>query len=80
MIKFGFKIKTRGGMVVDNLLVAARDRADAQQKIMQIYHHCEILDCHEAQQSPKEDSVGLSLENAIALISREADPEITSKN
>lgn len=79
MLKFGFKIRTRGGMVVDNLLVAARDRAEAQQKIMQIYHHCEILDCHEAQQTLKEDSQGLSLENAIALISREADPEAPPK-
>jgi hypothetical protein len=80
MLKFGFKIRTRGGMVVDNLLVAARGRAEAQQKIMQIYHHCEILDCHEAQQALKEDSQGLSLESAIALISREADPETTPKN
>ena len=80
MLKFGFKIKTRGGMVVDNLLVAARDRAEAEQKIMQIYHHCEILDCHEAQQPLKEDSQGLSFENAITLISREANPETPPKS
>lgn len=75
MLKFGFKIKTRGGMVVDNLLVSARDREEADRKIQQIYHHCEILDCHEAQQALREDSQGLNLENAISLISREADPE-----
>jgi hypothetical protein len=73
MIKFGFRIKTRGGMVVDNLMVAANDRAEAARKIVQIYHHCEILDCHELQPAIKED--GLSLESAIALINREADPD-----
>lgn len=75
MLKFGFRIKTRGGMVVDNLLVSARDRDEAERKITQIYHHCEILDCHEAQPAPREDSQGLNLENAISLISREANPE-----
>lgn len=79
MIKFGFKIKTRGGMVVDNLLVSAHDRAQAEQRILQIYHHCEILDCHEAQQPLKEDSQGLSLEGAIALITRETDPDTPPK-
>ena len=75
MLKFGFRIKTRSGMVVDNLLVTARDRAEAEQKILQIYQHGEILDCHEAQQPLKDDSQGLNFENAIALISREANPE-----
>ncbi len=79
MIKFCFKIKTRGGMVVDNLLVLARDREEAEQKILQIYHHCEVLDCHEAQLALKDDSQGLNLENAISLISREADPDVPSK-
>ena len=80
MVKFGFKIKTRGGMVVDNLMVSARDRTEAEQKITQIYHHCEILDCQEAQQPLKEDSQGLSLENAISLITREADLETPPKS
>jgi hypothetical protein len=80
MLKFGFRIRTRGGMVVDNLLVSARDREEAEHKILQIYHHCEILDCQEAQQALKEDSQGLSLENAIALITRETDPEAPPKS
>ena len=79
MLKFGYKIRTRGGMVVDNLLVSARDRAEADRKIQQIYHHCEILDCHEAQATLKDDSRGLNLENAISLITREADPETPPK-
>ncbi len=72
MIKFGLRIKTRGGMVVDNLLVTARDRAEAEHKVNQIYHHCEILDCQEQRPSSREEG-GLDLESAIALIGKEPD-------
>jgi hypothetical protein len=78
VIKFGFRIKTRGGMVVDNLIVTARDRTEAERKVVQIYHHCEILDCQELQQTVKED--GFSLESAINLIGKESDPESPAKN
>ena len=72
MIKFGFKIKTRGGTVVDNLMIAARDRAEAERKVNQIYHHCEILDCHEKQPPLKEEA--FDLERAINLITSEPGP------
>ena len=78
MIKLGFKIRTRGGMVVDNLMVTARDRAEAERKVNQIYHHCEILECHELQQAIKED--GFSLDSAITLIGKQADPDTPGKN
>ena len=71
MIKFGFKIKTRGGMVVDSLMIAARDRAQAEAKVIQIYHHCEILECHELRPMVKED--GIDLENVINLIGKADD-------
>lgn len=77
MIKFGFKIKTRGGTVVDNLLIAARDRAEAERKIAQIYHHCEVLDCHEVLPPIREE--GFDLERAINLIDSESPPEPPAK-
>jgi hypothetical protein len=72
MIKFGFKIKTRGGMIVDSLQVTARDRAEAEGKISQIYQRCEIIECQELRQSVKEE--GFDLESAINLIGKETDP------
>lgn len=72
MTKYGFRIKTRGGMVVDNLLVSARDRAEAELKLNQIYHRCEILECNELRQTVKEE--GFDLESAINLIGREDEP------
>jgi len=78
MTKFGFKIKTRGGMIVDNLMVAARDRAEAERKITQIYHHCEILDCQQLQQTVKEE--GITLESVISLIGKETDRDTPVKS
>ncbi len=78
MIKFGFKIKTRGGTVVDHLMISARDRAEAEGKVTQIYRHCEILDCHEMQASLKEE--GFDLERAINLIDSESPPEPPAKD
>ena len=69
MYKYGFKIRTRGGSVVENLQVQARDRAEAEQKIRQIYHHCEILECHEV--TPTLRKEGLDLEDVVALINKQ---------
>ena len=77
MIKFGFKIKTRGGMIVDNLQVSARDRAEAERKIGQIYQRCEIIECLELRQPIKDEA--FDLESAINLIGRETDPEPPAK-
>lgn len=78
MIKFGFRIRTRSGTVVENLMIAARDRPDAERRITQMYLHCEILDCHEVQPALKEES--MDLERAINLIDREAGPESPAKD
>ena len=50
MMKFGFKIRTRSGLVVDNLLIPGKDQADAERKLTQIYRHCEILESKTVQQ------------------------------
>ena len=44
MKKFGFKIQTRGGSTVENLVIQGRDREEAERKLRQVYHHCTILD------------------------------------
>lgn len=69
MIKYGFKIRTRGGSVVENLQVQARDRAEAEEKIRQIYHQCEVLECEEI--TPTLRKEGLDLEDVIALIGKQ---------
>lgn len=69
MNKYGFKIRTRSGPMVENLQIQARDRAEAEQKINQIYHQCAILECHEVTLILKKE--GLDLEDVIELINKQ---------
>jgi hypothetical protein len=71
MFKFGFRIRTRSGLPVDNLVVQARDRMEAERKISQMYMHCEIIECKQMQSTVREE--GNDLENIISLISRQRD-------
>jgi len=43
--KYGFRIRTRSGLIVDNLLIHGRDEVDAERKLRQMYQHCDILQC-----------------------------------
>jgi ATP:corrinoid adenosyltransferase len=69
MNKYGFKIRTRTGALVESLQVQARDQAEAEQKIRQIYHQCEILDCQEITPTIKKES--LDLEDVVSLINQQ---------
>lgn len=43
--KYFFRIRTRSGVVVENLSFFGRDEDDARRKLQQIYNECLILDC-----------------------------------
>ncbi len=73
MNKYGFRIRTRSGGLVENLQVHAREQAEAEGKIKQIYHHCEILECQEITPTLKKE--GLDLEDVIALINKQGSGE-----
>lgn len=66
--KYGFRIKTRIGLIVDNLLIPGRDPADAERKLRQIYRDCEILD--RSSEQPAAKAVPANYEDVIALITR----------
>jgi len=72
MTRFGCRIRTRGGMVVENLVVQARDREGAETRIRQIYQHCEILECNTL--TPDSRGNGVDLESMISLISKQEEP------
>jgi len=73
MIKFGLKIRTRGGLAVDNLMVHARDQAEAERKIRQMYPQSEVLECRQIQAVIRDDA--LNFENIISLIARQPDDD-----
>lgn len=44
MTKYAFQIRSRNGVVVDNLQIAGQDENDALRKLRQMYPGCEILE------------------------------------
>jgi len=44
-VKYGFRIRTRHGLVVENLVIHGRDEADAERKLRQMYQYCQVLEC-----------------------------------
>ena len=45
IVKYGFRIRTRCGLIVDKLLIHGKDEGDAERKLRQMYQYCEILEC-----------------------------------
>ncbi|MCA2999200.1 MAG: hypothetical protein ACKO1K_09655 [Burkholderiales bacterium] len=66
MQKFGFKIQTRAGTTVDNLVVHATDLASAAEKLRKMYHHCTIVETRVVDELARGE--GTDLESAISLI------------
>lgn len=66
--KYGFRIRTRSGAVVDNLLIFGKDEPDAERKLRQIYLGCEILEARRSLiQAPRTRPV--TYEDIVDLIS-----------
>jgi len=51
--------------------VQARDREEAERKINQVYHQCEIIEFQEITPTLKKE--GLDLEDVVALINKQQD-------
>jgi hypothetical protein len=67
MIRYGFNIKTRTGQRVENISIMAGSQRDAERRLRQMYHQCEILECN-AQTVPRRVDT-LDVEGVIGLIS-----------
>lgn len=44
-LKHTFRLKTRSGTVVDHIVIAARDRPDAERRLMMMYPGAQVLNC-----------------------------------
>lgn len=67
--KYGFRIRTRQGLLVENLMIHGRDEADAERKLRQMYQHCEIIE-REVVQAAK-SSEPASFEEIVSLVTRQ---------
>jgi hypothetical protein len=72
MQKFGFRIKTRTGALVDNLVIQAADQTQAEQKLLQMYHQAVVIDVRYLDDQPSRE--GADLESAMSLILGEQAP------
>ena len=68
MRKYGFRIRTRGGSVVENLIIHGRDREEAERKLRQVYHHCTVLESKVVE----DHADGGDFESVIELIAAQA--------
>jgi hypothetical protein len=75
MKKYGFRIQTRGGSTVDNLVIHGRDRDEAERKLRQVYHHCTVLEG----KLLAENADGSDFESVISLIANEPGREPGSR-
>lgn len=66
--KYGFRIRTRSGALVENLLIFGESELDAERKLRQIYHGCEIIEVKRLV-IPAQRSNPVSYEDVIDLIS-----------
>jgi len=67
--KYGFRIRTRDGLVVENLMIHGRDEADAQRKLTQMYRQCEVLECRVQRPANAPSAQRATFEEVIALVS-----------
>jgi hypothetical protein len=67
MIRYGFNIRTRTGQRVDNISIVSGSQADAERRLRQMYHRCEIVHCQTETLTLRNDS--LDLEAVIGIIS-----------
>ena len=67
MIRYGFNIKTKHGQRVENILIMAATQNDAERRLRQMYHYCEIVECREQSVPHRLDA--LDMEGVIGMIS-----------
>ena len=67
MIRFGFQIRTKTGQRIDSISILAATQDDAERRLRQMYHHCEVIDCREQAVPRRLDT--LDVEGVIGLIS-----------
>ena len=67
MIRYGFNIRTKHGQRVENIQIMAATQDDAERRLRQIYHYCEIVECREQSVPRRLDA--LDMEGVIGMIS-----------
>lgn len=74
MHKFYFSIKTRGGLPISRLMITGRNQEEAERKLRQMYHHCEIISCKSSQHSAINDESNAFSEGNFTFLAKQESP------
>ena len=55
---------------MDNIVIMAASQADAERRLLQMYVHCEILDCRTQPVAPRRAAETLDIEAVIGMIAQ----------
>jgi hypothetical protein len=69
MLKFDFSVKTRDGSKIVSVIIAAKDREDAERKLRQMYRDCLVLSC-EIRSVEDRQKHAATLEEILSMISK----------
>ena len=70
MLKFDFSVKTRDGQKVESIQIYGKDLPDAERKLRQMYHHCEVTNCKEIN-TDKGLGQSVDIEELLSLIAKQ---------
>jgi hypothetical protein len=70
MHKFTYSIRTRDGLPIPRLMILGKDQDEAERKLMQMYHHCEIVDCASDQQVIVKKGQNTFIANISSLLAK----------
>lgn len=70
MQKYEFSILTRDGQKVECIVITARDEAEAERKLRQMYRYCEVVNCNAKQAEENKNPQPMSMEDILSLISK----------
>ena len=71
MLKFDFSIKTRDGQKVESIQIQGKDLPDAERKLRQMYHNCEVINC-KTLFSEKTAGQSVDIEDVLTMISKQS--------
>jgi len=70
MLKYDFSIQTREGQKIESIVIAGRDQADAERKLLQMYRQCTILRCNIRHREGNKAARSHSVEEILSLIAK----------
>lgn len=68
LVKYIYRIRSRNGVIVNNLQIYGRTEDEARQKLEQMYRYCEVI---ESRVAPLEHNGSFSYEEVMDMISKE---------